>query len=347
MAASKLLNPLNWNVPIVGKDGRPTQEFMIKWRQQTAINTLIPSLDTPEAVSLVMDQLYSTPGGILVRGVDLWGGLASPSDTTKFLRGDAMPAWEKVSDADLTLTDILTNNVSITKHGFAPKAPNDASLYLDGTGAWTTPAGGGGGGGTPVIRAHNITPFTASNPMVLTLPTGGQVGDLAMLFIGSAFNVNSATTGSSLWALLAANNVSNWSYAVLAKVLTSADITNGTVSVSLGGSSNLAVGEIVIFDGQPTSRSPLVAQSFPASATTSTITPGLVSPEATDLVCVFASSRGNGTISVPGTTAINTSSTGSGTGGFFTVTGVTGFLTFGVAYGANQAHGEVAIVLTI
>jgi hypothetical protein len=43
-----------------------------------------------------------------------------------------------ISDATITTTDITTNNVSTSKHGFAPKAPNDASKFLDGTGAWST-----------------------------------------------------------------------------------------------------------------------------------------------------------------------------------------------------------------
>lgn len=43
-----------------------------------------------------------------------------------------------VTDANLTTTDITTNNVSTTKHGFVPKAPNDATQFLDGTGAFDT-----------------------------------------------------------------------------------------------------------------------------------------------------------------------------------------------------------------
>lgn len=42
-------------------------------------------------------------------------------------------------------TDITTLNVSTSAHGLAPKLPNDATKYLDGTGAYTVPAGGGGG----------------------------------------------------------------------------------------------------------------------------------------------------------------------------------------------------------
>lgn len=46
-----------------------------------------------------------------------------------------------VTEGKLGLSDVTTANVSITKHGFAPKAPNDASLFLDGTGNYSTPEG--------------------------------------------------------------------------------------------------------------------------------------------------------------------------------------------------------------
>jgi hypothetical protein len=65
-----------------------------------------------------------------------------------------------VSDSDLATSDITTNDVSTTKHGFAPKLPNDATMYLDGTGAYSVPAGGGGGGGGypgGIISAPNFT----------------------------------------------------------------------------------------------------------------------------------------------------------------------------------------------
>ena len=45
-----------------------------------------------------------------------------------------------VNDASLVTTDITTNNVSITKHGFAPKAPNDVTKFLNGAGAYTQPS---------------------------------------------------------------------------------------------------------------------------------------------------------------------------------------------------------------
>ena len=42
-------------------------------------------------------------------------------------------------------TDITALNVSTGAHGLCPKLPNDATKYLNGTGAYTVPAGAGGG----------------------------------------------------------------------------------------------------------------------------------------------------------------------------------------------------------
>ncbi len=45
-----------------------------------------------------------------------------------------------ITEAKLGFSDITTANVSTAKHGLAPKSPNDASVFLDGTGAYSTPA---------------------------------------------------------------------------------------------------------------------------------------------------------------------------------------------------------------
>lgn len=63
--------------------------------------------------------------------------------TTTVLHGNAAGAvsFGAVVEADLTLAANVTNNVSTTKHGFAPTLPNDATVYLDGTGNYTLPSG--------------------------------------------------------------------------------------------------------------------------------------------------------------------------------------------------------------
>jgi len=44
------------------------------------------------------------------------------------------------TDVTLTTTDVTTNNVSTSKHGFAPKAPNDATKFLRGDATWDVPS---------------------------------------------------------------------------------------------------------------------------------------------------------------------------------------------------------------
>lgn len=56
--------------------------------------------------------------------------------TSKSVTGANVKAL--VTDANLTTTDVTTNNVSTSKHGFAPKSPNDGTQFLDGLGAYDT-----------------------------------------------------------------------------------------------------------------------------------------------------------------------------------------------------------------
>lgn len=70
------------------------------------------------------------------------------------------PTMGPVVEGDLSLTDITTANVSTSKHGFAPKLPNDATKFLDGTGAYSVPGGGGGGSinaGTPLLPCNRFS----------------------------------------------------------------------------------------------------------------------------------------------------------------------------------------------
>lgn len=59
------------------------------------------------------------------------------------------------TDAGLSTSDITTNNVSTSKHGFAPKLPNDATKYLDGTGAYSIPAGSASTFALPPYKTAN------------------------------------------------------------------------------------------------------------------------------------------------------------------------------------------------
>lgn len=63
------------------------------------------------------------------------------TDDAKFATPKAI---KDAADALITLTDVTTNDVSTTKHGLVPKAPNDTTKFLRGDGTWNVPAGGSG-----------------------------------------------------------------------------------------------------------------------------------------------------------------------------------------------------------
>jgi nitrogen fixation protein len=76
------------------------------------------------------DQTLSGLGGVpTTRSITVNGTSADLSADRTFT----------VTDANLSTSDITDNNVSISKHGFAPKLPNDATKYLDGTGNYSVP----------------------------------------------------------------------------------------------------------------------------------------------------------------------------------------------------------------
>jgi len=54
----------------------------------------------------------------------------------------------QLTEGALNLADVTTNDVSITKHGFVPKAPNNTSTYLRGDATWASIGGTGKFGGT-------------------------------------------------------------------------------------------------------------------------------------------------------------------------------------------------------
>lgn len=227
--------PLNWNVPIVNPDRTPTKEFMQKWLTQQSINSGIPSLSTAPEVSAVLDLLGSAPNKVLLRGASQWSAvapslaldvvgsvrgdllvrktanwdrLASPADTAKFLNGATDPVWSNVHDSDLSLSDITTNNVSTTRHGFAPKAPNDATKFLDGTGAYSSPAAPAGGGGWAVTNVSGLSTDTNTRATkgtafesAVDVTVDKIIYEVNVANIGDIFSAFIATTNAGTWPL--------------------------------------------------------------------------------------------------------------------------------------------------
>ena len=108
---------------------------------------------------------------------------------------------ETVTEANLTLSDNTTANVSSTKHGLTPKLPNDATKYLDGTGSYSVPAGSGGGGDVSSNTASSVDSevalFSGTGGKTIKRATGTGVAKLTSGVLSAAsVNLASEVTGN-------------------------------------------------------------------------------------------------------------------------------------------------------
>jgi nitrogen fixation protein len=93
-----------------------------------------------------------------------------------------------VTDANLSTSDITDNNVSITKHGFAPKLPNNTTQFLRGDGTYASPTVSVSV--QTVTSSATVTPTTDNDLVVITaqaaaltmaIPTGTPVQGEALM----------------------------------------------------------------------------------------------------------------------------------------------------------------------
>ncbi len=105
----------------------------------------------------------------------------SPTDVISMITGHSTTG--SATDATLTFSDITTNNASITKHGFAPKLPNNASLFYNGTGGFTSASGAGSSltienlGSTTALLANYLYTGTITG-RTFTLPAASNQNEI-------------------------------------------------------------------------------------------------------------------------------------------------------------------------
>lgn len=75
-------------------------------------------------------ELFTSHGVLVGHGADPVTALTGTG--VLHLSASADPTASPVVEGDIALTDITTNDVVSTKHGFAPKAPADATKFLNG-----------------------------------------------------------------------------------------------------------------------------------------------------------------------------------------------------------------------
>ena len=185
----------------------------------------------------------------------------------------------------------LTGTISVNRFDNGNGA--DSSRFLRGDGVWAVPPSGGGGGGgpagTPTIRASDIRSFNTSS-VTIPWPAGPAAGDVVIIFVSSGYAVNSPAG----WLLLNNTGSNDWANGLTAvKIMSSADITAGSVVVTLIGAYD-GVAASVTVDGASMNGVRGVSAARSAGSTSYSSAPvlGLYDAVNTDLLIGFTYTRG-------------------------------------------------------
>ena len=194
-----------------------------------------------------------TAKGATIAATDLMviSEVSGASYVTKSVTGANVKALG--TDANMTTSDITTNDVSTSKHGFAPKAPNDTAKFLRGDGTWAVPASGGL---TEFTEAENTSAPNATVPVnSLTPVTATTNADFAILPKGNGAILadipDNTTAGGNKRGQFAtdlqggtriiADQVSSGNYSTIAGGRSNK--SSGTESICAGGYFNVASGD--------------------------------------------------------------------------------------------------------
>jgi hypothetical protein len=124
-----------------------------------------PSTGTVTATTFVGALTGSASGNDVLASADF----ANQGTTTTVLHGNAAgnPAWSAIVEADITLADNTTNDVSNTAHGFVPKATDVLTNFLRADGSWAVPAGAGDVVGPASSTDHAVARFDLTTGKLL------------------------------------------------------------------------------------------------------------------------------------------------------------------------------------
>ena len=116
----------------------------------------------------------------------------------------ADPTWSAVVEADISLSNVTTNDATIARHGFLPILSNVATQFLNGQGSFATPAGTGvpytGATGSVDLNAKDLTNVAHLGVGAVASPNilGRFVGDNGSLSRIAMRGYSSDAAGSAI-----------------------------------------------------------------------------------------------------------------------------------------------------
>jgi hypothetical protein len=196
VASGKTLTGNN-SITLAGTDGKSltlTNGLTVSTNDGTlafsaASKTLTVSDNATVSGTNTGDQTIALTGDVTGSGTGSFAAtIAASAVTTAKINAGA------VTEAKITLADNTTGNVSTSAHGFAPKSPNDATKYLDGSGGYSVPAGS-----LSVLRSYIAGCALSNNGTTSLNVAAGQVADdtNAFMLSVSAGTIDCTTTGAN------------------------------------------------------------------------------------------------------------------------------------------------------
>lgn len=190
------------------------------------------------------------------------------------------------------------------------------------------------------IRATRLTYVAPANSIAFVLPTGSQAGDLCTIFVCQGFNI----IFPSGWMPISDLQVTNWKGYVAQKVLTSGDISTGTVTITFTGTPYRGDVFGLTTIGSLGIRS-FVASNNNSGAPSRSLTTD-AAPVAGDYIILFGSIDANGAVTSSSlATALESDSQAASAAAKYDVVGSSGAQSATVNYGGSPSGDYQALLV--
>jgi hypothetical protein len=214
-------SPTFWS--ILASGNQPYSAVSHQWINAIAANGA-PSSTQPAFSDIsggVAAAQLPNPGAATLGGVK--SQTAVPHQWINAISTSGSPATAQPADGDLSVTDVTTNNVSTSAHGFTPKAPNTTTQWLRGDATWANAPG----------RFTSLTVITTTGASTYTTPA--NITAILVECVGGG-----GGGGGAAGAVLSAGAGGSGGAGSYARKYVASPAVSYSVSVGTGGSGGAA-----------------------------------------------------------------------------------------------------------